>query len=46
MPQSGGQSGAFGAFGFSREPDPNNSLDYRFKTQLFWIVSRTNNCQY
>src|SRR5438445_2715495 len=46
MPQSGGQSGAFGAFGFSRDPDPNNSLDYRFKTQLFWIVSRTNNCQY
>ena len=23
-----------------------NTLDYKFKTQLFWIVSRTNNCQY
>jgi AhpD family alkylhydroperoxidase len=22
------------------------TLDYKFKTQLFWIVSRTNNCQY
>ena len=22
------------------------TLDYAFKTQLFWIVSRTNNCQY
>ncbi len=22
------------------------SLDYAFKTELFWIVSRTNNCQY
>jgi hypothetical protein len=31
---------------FSREPDPNMSLDYRFKTELFWIVSRTNNCHY
>lgn len=26
--------------------DPNMSLDYGFKTQLFWIVSRVNNCQY
>jgi hypothetical protein len=31
---------------FSREPDPNMSLDYAFKTELFWIVSRTNNCHY
>src|SRR5262245_63756977 len=31
---------------FSREPDPNMSLDYAFKTMLFWIVSRTNNCHY
>ena len=37
---------AQGGFGFNREPDPNMSLDYKFKTQLFWIVSRTNNCQY
>jgi alkylhydroperoxidase family enzyme len=35
-----------GAFGFSREPDPVMTLDYPFKTELFWIVSRTNNCQY
>jgi alkylhydroperoxidase family enzyme len=35
-----------GGFGQAREPDPNMSLDYPFKTELFWIVSRTNNCQY
>lgn len=32
--------------GFSREPDPNMSLDYPFKTMMFWIVSRTTNCHY
>ncbi|HKI35100.1 MAG TPA: hypothetical protein VKA46_24805 [Gemmataceae bacterium] len=32
--------------GFSREADPNMLLEYPFKTELFWIVSRTNNCQY
>jgi hypothetical protein len=37
---------ARGAFGFAREPDPNMSLDYAFKTELFWIVSRANNCHY
>jgi AhpD family alkylhydroperoxidase len=26
--------------------DAGEMLDYAFKTQLFWIVSRTNNCQY
>jgi hypothetical protein len=41
MPPGEGQRG-----GFSREPDPRMSLDYRFKTMLFWIVSRTNNCHY
>ena len=30
----------------SREQDPKMTLDYAFKTQLFWIVSRVNNCQY
>src|SRR5688500_19034374 len=35
-----------GAGGFSREPDPNMTLSYEFKTMLFWIVSRTNNCLY
>ena len=29
-----------------RQPDPNMTLDYAFKTMLFWIVSRTNNCHY
>jgi AhpD family alkylhydroperoxidase len=32
--------------GSSREPDVGMTLDYKFKVQLFWIVSRTNNCQY
>ncbi len=32
--------------GLGRNSDPNMSLDYAFKTELFWIVSRTNNCQY
>jgi hypothetical protein len=30
----------------SRDQDPNMSLTYEFKVQLFWIVSRTNNCLY
>jgi hypothetical protein len=41
---TGTRSGTSGQFG--RESDPAMTLDYRFKTQLFWIVSRTNNCQY
>lgn len=32
--------------GWSRDPDPAMSLDNTFKTQLFWIVSRANNCRY
>src|SRR6202000_765557 len=32
--------------GLGRNSDPNMPLDYPFKTELFWIVSRTNNCQY
>lgn len=31
---------------FTRNADDNMSLSYAFKTRLFWIVSRTNNCQY
>jgi alkylhydroperoxidase family enzyme len=31
---------------FSRGADPNMSLGYPFKTMMFWIVSRMNNCQY
>jgi alkylhydroperoxidase family enzyme len=44
MPPGDARGG--GGFGFSRDNDPNMSLDYPFKTELFWIVSRTNNCQY
>ena len=29
-----------------REQDPNMTLDYGFKVELFWIVSRANNCHY
>ncbi len=31
---------------FTRNADENMALSYQFKTMLFWIVSRTNNCQY
>ena len=31
---------------FRRNADEKMSLTYGFKTELFWIVSRTNNCQY
>lgn len=33
-------------FGPRGNADENMSLDYGFKVELFWIVSRTNNCQY
>lgn len=42
MPPGEGRSG----FGFGGKDDPEATLSYKFKTQLFWIVSRTNNCQY
>ena len=47
-PGGGGRGGGAGAGGggFGRDNDPDNTLDYAFKVQLFWIVSRTNNCQY
>jgi alkylhydroperoxidase family enzyme len=32
--------------GFLREPDPVMSLGYPFRTMLFWVVSRANNCIY
>jgi hypothetical protein len=35
-----------GGFGVGKENDPGMTLDYKFKTELFWIVSRINNCQY
>ena len=31
---------------FSRNADEAMTLTYAFKTRLFWIVSRTNNCHY
>jgi AhpD family alkylhydroperoxidase len=43
MPGSGDGRGGFGG---GKETDPVVSLDYKLKTQLFWIVSRSNNCQY
>jgi AhpD family alkylhydroperoxidase len=43
---SGQFRGTGGGGDFTRNADPNMTLDYRFKTMLFWIVSRTNNCQY
>jgi hypothetical protein len=45
MPAGEARGGGSG-FGLGKEPDANMTLDYKFKTQLFWIVSRTNNCQY
>jgi hypothetical protein len=35
-----------GGGGGGRDSEPNMTLDYRFKVQLFWIVSRANNCLY
>jgi alkylhydroperoxidase family enzyme len=32
--------------GFTREPDPALTLSSAFKTELFWVVSRGNNCAY
>ncbi|WP_397570469.1 carboxymuconolactone decarboxylase family protein [Schlesneria sp. T3-172] len=34
------------ASGPNVEQEPGMTLSYAFKTQLFWIVSRANNCQY
>jgi hypothetical protein len=42
----GSEARGGGGAGYSREPEPNMSLDFAFKTQLFWLVSRTNNCLY
>jgi hypothetical protein len=41
LPAGEGRGGAS-----PRASDPNMSLDYAFKTELFWIVSRTTNCHY
>ncbi len=46
--RTGGGGAGFGGGGFGggRDNDPEMTLSYKFKVQLFWIVSRTNNCQY
>ena len=43
---TGQAGGGQGGGGRNREQDPNMTLSYGFKVQLFWIVSRTNNCLY
>lgn len=44
--EAGGTNAATGGFGPGRDGEPGMTLSYAFKTQLFWIVSRTNNCLY
>lgn len=43
---SGGGQPAGAGGGARREQDPDMTLDNAFKVELFWIVSRANNCQY
>jgi hypothetical protein len=45
-PANAGRGGQGGGIAGSREQDPKMSLEYLFKTELFWIVSRANNCHY
>ncbi len=51
-PRSTGSAGttpgtlSVGVRDLRRNSDDKMSLTYEFKTKLFWIVSRTNNCQY
>lgn len=40
------RSTATSTTGAPREPEPEMSLERDFKVELFWIVSRANNCQY
>lgn len=42
----GRPGGSVGGVGFSRESEPGLSLGNAFQTQLFWVVSRANNCTY
>ncbi len=44
--RGGGRGGFGGGGGLSRGDDPVMSLDHAFATELFWIVSRVNNCHY
>lgn len=43
---SGGSSRGTGTGGPGRGSDPELGLDYAFTVELFWLVSRTNNCLY
>lgn len=43
---SAGSSTGASRSGFGRVQDPSMTLDNGFKVELFWIVSRVNNCQY
>lgn len=43
---AGGNGPGQPARDFTRNADANMTLSYAFKTRLFWIVARTNNCQY
>jgi alkylhydroperoxidase family enzyme len=42
----GGRGGFGGGGGLFRGDDPVMNLEYAFATELFWIVSRVNNCHY
>lgn len=44
--RTGGSPPSSGNRDFTRNADEHMTLSYAFKTRLFWIVSRTNNCQY
>ncbi len=41
-----GRGTGTGGTGFGRSSDPDMGLDYAFTVELFWLVSRTNNCLY
>jgi alkylhydroperoxidase family enzyme len=41
-----GRGGSRTGSGRRRDDDPSMTLDNGFKVELFWIVSRANNCQY
>ncbi len=43
---AGGSGRGTGGSGLGRSNDPDLTLDYGFTVELFWIASRTNNCQY
>jgi alkylhydroperoxidase family enzyme len=46
MSQNPGGGGNRPAGSGPRQGDPSMKFDYRFSTELFWIVSRINNCHY